>query len=251
VIVRILHLIHVWLIVAPLTALSTAFFGLLCLLLVPFLGPARTARLTAVPWARFGLFLSGVKVHIDGAEHIRSGQSYVITANHLSHFDIWVLYGWLGMDLRWVMKQELRRVPVIGISCEALGHVFIDRSNREAALASLEAARERITAGTSILFFPEGTRSRDGVMKPFKKGAFNMALDLQLPVLPVTIDGTREILPAGSLQLNPGEVRITLHQPIPVQGLSEADLDDLALRTRSTIASALSKDGARAITRTV
>ncbi|MFN3712643.1 MAG: lysophospholipid acyltransferase family protein [Alcanivoracaceae bacterium] len=249
--VRILHLIHVWLIFIPVVVLSTLFFGMLCLLVVPFLGPARTARITAVPWARLGLFVSGVKVHIDGAEHVRPGQSYVIAANHLSHFDIWVLYGWLGMDLRWVMKQELRNVPVIGISCEALGHIFIDRSNRQAALASLDAARDRITPGTSILFFPEGTRSRDGILKPFKKGAFNMALDLQLPVLPVTIDGTRDILPAGTLQLNPGEVRITLHQAIPVQGLSEADLDDLAQRTRSTIAGALKEEGARAITRTI
>lgn len=248
--IRMLHLVYVWLFLVPVMLLATAFFGLLCLLIVPALGPARTARVTAVPWARLGLFLSGIKVHLHGLEHIRPGQSYVITANHLSHFDIWVLYGWLGMDLRWVMKQELRQVPVIGVSCAALGHVFIDRSNREAALASLNAAREEITAGTSILFFPEGTRSRDGSLKPFKKGAFNMALDLQLPVLPVTINGTWEILPPGSLQLAPGEVHITVHAPVAVKGRSEADLDDLASESRNAIASVLNGERARTLSRT-
>ncbi len=248
--IRLLHLIHFWLILVPIMALATTFFGALCLISVRFAGPARTASFTAVPWARLGLLLSGVKVHLQGVENIRPGQSYVIVANHLSHFDIWALYGWLGMDLRWVMKQELRKVPVIGVSCEALGHVFVDRSNRQAALASLDAARERIHAGTSILFFPEGTRSRDGALKPFKKGAFNMALDLSLPVLPLTINGTREVLPAGTTQLTPGDVHITVHAPIPVQGLSETDLDDLAQQSRSIIASALRDERVPALSRT-
>lgn len=234
-----LHLLYVWLILVPLVALATLLFGLLALLLVRFLGPVTSARLTAVPWARFGLMLSGVKTRLHGLEHIRPGQSYVIVANHLSHFDIWVLYGWLGLDLRWVMKQELRKVPIIGVSCAALGHVFIDRSNREAALASLDAARDTIRGGTSILFFPEGTRSRDGALKPFKKGAFNMALDMQLPVLPVTINGTWEVLPPGSLQLTPGEVSITVHAPIAVAALHHTDLDDLSNRARDAVAAAL------------
>jgi|SRR5690554_122496 len=237
--VRLLQLIYIWLFLLPTMLIATVFFGLLCLLTVRFFGPARTARFTAVPWARLGLFLSGVKVNLHGLANIRPGQSYVIVANHLSYFDIWVLYGWLGMDLRWVMKQELRHVPIIGVSCAALGHVFIDRSNREAAVRSLHAAREQINAGTSILFFPEGTRSLEGILKPFKKGAFNMALDLQLPILPVTINGTWEILPPGSFRLTPGEVNITVHAALPVTDCSEVDLDDLSNLSRARIASAL------------
>lgn len=247
--IRLLHQVYVWLIFAPVMALATLVFGIICLASVRFAGPARTARFTAVPWARLGLFLSGVKVHLHGLENLRPGQSYVIVANHLSHFDIWVLYGWLGLDLRWVMKQELRQVPIIGVSCAALGHVFIDRRNHEAALASLAAARERLTGGTSILFFPEGTRSRDGRLKPFKKGAFNMAMDLQLPVLPVTLDGTWEILPPGSRQLTPGEVHVTIHAPVPVKGLNTADLDDLTEQCHDLIASALRNREAEAFER--
>lgn len=240
--VRLLQLIYLWLFLLPVTLISTLIFGVICLSTVRFFGPARTARFTAVPWARLGLLLSGVKVNMHGLDNIRPGQSYVIVANHLSYFDIWVLYGWLGMDLRWVMKQELRQVPIIGVSCAALGHVFIDRSNREAAVASLSAAREQINAGTSILFFPEGTRSITGTLKPFKKGAFNMALDLQLPVLPVTINGTWEVMPPRSFRLTPGEVNITVHAPLPVSGCSQVELDDLCNISRARIASALTDE---------
>jgi len=213
-----LYTLYVWILFIPATIASTVFFGLLCLLLAPVLGPRRTSRLTAVPWARLGLLLSGIRVELEGMDRIRPGQSYVVVANHLSHIDIWVLYGYLDLDFRWVMKQELRRVPVIGISCAALGHVFIDRSDHDKAMASLDAAKNRITGGTSIMFFPEGTRSYSGEVQAFKKGAFRMACDLDLPVLPVTLSGTRERLRRGSAALRPGPVRMQVHEPIPVDG---------------------------------
>ncbi|MEH6785548.1 MAG: lysophospholipid acyltransferase family protein [Alcanivorax jadensis] len=115
-------------------AATTLLFGALCLLLVPFLPADRVARLTAVPWARLCLFYSNVRVDVHGSEHLKPGQSYVIVANHLSQFDIFVLYGYLGVDFRWVMKHELRRMPVIGICCEKLGHIFINRSDTQAAM---------------------------------------------------------------------------------------------------------------------
>ncbi|HSO21242.1 MAG TPA: lysophospholipid acyltransferase family protein, partial [Desulfosarcina sp.] len=158
-----------------------------------------------------------------------------IVSNHQSHFDIFVLYGWLDIDFKWVMKQELRKVPVIGIACERLGHIYVDRSNREAALASINAAKQRIVDGTSVLFFPEGTRSRDNRMRPFKKGAFRMALDLQLPILPITIQGTRDILPSDTLDLFPGRVTMTIHPPIAVEDYDHTQLDSLIARTRQVI----------------
>src|SRR5699024_1735712 len=133
--------------------------------------PDRVGRLTAVPWSRLGLLLSGVHVVIHGREHVRPGQSYVVIANHLSQFDIWVLYGYLGIDFRWVMKQEIRRIPIIGYCCSRLGHVFIDRRDHSGAIATLEQAKHQLANGTSILFFPEGTRSRSGELQAFKKGA--------------------------------------------------------------------------------
>lgn len=229
--------VYSWFIFLPLVIASTLFFGLVCVMLLPFLGPDRVARLSAVPWARVGLLLSGVHVDIQGRGNLRPGQSYVIVANHLSQFDIWVLYGYLGVDFRWVMKQELRRVPVIGYCCARLGHVFINRRDRQSAIASLDQAKRQLVGGTSILFFPEGTRSRSGELQPFKKGAFRMAQDLGLPLLPVTLSGTREILPPDTLRMHPGTVGLTLHAPVLVGGADEAALEDAQRQCRAAIAS--------------
>jgi 1-acyl-sn-glycerol-3-phosphate acyltransferase len=236
---RPLYGIYVWLVFLPLVVLATVVLGVLALLLAPVLGPAATGRITAVPWARFGLFLSGVRVDVRGAEHIDPRQSYVVAANHLSHIDIWVLYGYLGMDIRWVAKKEVRRIPVLGIACVALGHVFIDRSNHERALASLDQAKARIRHGTSIIFFPEGTRSRSGELQPFKKGAFRMAMDLDLPVLPVTISGTRALLTPDTARLTPGHARLVIHPPVLAEGTDNEALAELMRKSRAAISADL------------
>ena len=235
--VNALFFVYSWFIFAPLMVAATLFFALLCIATLPFLGPRRVARITAVPWARLGLLLSGVHVTVQGREHLRPEQSYVFVANHLSQFDIWVLYGYLGVDFRWVMKQELRRMPMIGYCCARLGHVFVNRGDRASAIASLEQAKRQLVDGTGILFFPEGTRSRTGELRPFKKGAFRMAQDLDLPLLPVTLSGTREILPPDTLRMHPGTVSLTLHPAIRVEGDDEAALEEALRQSRTAIAS--------------
>lgn len=242
-----LFFVYSWFIFLPMTVASTLFFAVVCLVLLPFLGPRRVARVTAVPWARLGLLLSGVQIRIEGREHLRPGQSYVIVANHLSQFDIWVLYGYLGTDFRWVMKQEMRRVPVIGYCCARLGHIFIDRRDHQSAIASLAQAERQLADGTSILFFPEGTRSRSGTLQTFKKGAFRMAQDLDLPLLPVTITGTHDILPPDTLRLQPGIVDLTLHPPITIEGRDEASLTQALQRSRAAIASVTEPGPARVV----
>jgi len=156
----------------------------------------------------------------------------VVIANHQSTFDIFVLYGFLNIDFKWVMKQELRKVPGIGLGCEKVGHIFIDRTDHESSLKSLNTARKKIVNGTSILFFPEGTRSTDVIIGNFKKGAFKMALDLDLPILPVTIIGTKDILPNKTLYLFPGKVLMTIHEPIPVKNYSAENINELIQKSR-------------------
>jgi 1-acyl-sn-glycerol-3-phosphate acyltransferase len=214
---------YIWLFVIPVMLLATLAHGLGCLVTVNFVGPRRAGRWFGTSWARLGLWLSGIKVHVEGTNNIVRNQSMVIVANHLSHVDIWVLYGYLPMDFRWVMKQELRQVPIIGICCEKLGHIFIDRNRHTAALASLEKAKQDIKDGTSVIFFPEGTRSRDGHLHTFKKGAFRMAQDLDLPVLPVSIAGSGQILPAGTLNVTRHPVRLIIHPPLPQPGTEDSD----------------------------
>lgn len=228
-----------WLVFAPVMLLLTAGFAVAAVVLVAFASPRRVAQLTGVPWARALAALIPMRVEVEGREHVDPAQSYVLVSNHQSQSDVLVLYGWLGIDFKWVMKQELRKMPGIGVACARLGHIFIDRSNHAAAVATLEAARGTIVDGTSVIFFPEGTRSRNGELLPFKKGAFRMALDLGLPILPLTVTGARDVLPAGTTNLMPGSARLTIHPPIPVEGLTGNDCAALVDEVRSVIASRL------------
>ncbi len=189
--------------------------------------PKTAGFLSGVPWARVNAFITPMIVRVMGRENIDRNQSYVIVSNHQSQYDILMIYGWLGVDFKWVMKQELRKVPALGIACERLGHIFIDRSDPVSAVASLKAAKEKITNGTSMMFFPEGTRSKDGTLGTFKKGAFKMAIDLGLPVLPVTITGTSNILPAGTLNLFPGKAKMIIHKPIEIYRLQQRQFEGL------------------------
>lgn len=233
---RKLYKIYAWLVFAPIFGISTLFLGTLAVVLLFFLKPRLVSTLCGKTWARVNSFFTPMRVTVIGRENVDPRQSYVIVSNHQSQYDIFVLYGWLDIDFKWVMKQELRKVPAIGISCERLGHIYVDRRNREAALASINAAKQRIVDGTSVLFFPEGTRSRAKGMRPFKKGAFRMALDLQLPILPITIQGTREILPSDTMDLYPGRATMIIHPPIAIDPYDHTRLNELIERTRKVIA---------------
>lgn len=235
---RIAYQPYKWLVVLPLLVLSTFILGI-CAMIVSIVVNPRVGTNCGVIWARFNSFFTPMTVNIVGAENMEPGASYVITANHQSLYDIYVLYGWMGVDFKWVMKKELEKVPVLGPACKVLDHIFIDRSDTKKAVESINAAKKKIVNGTSVIFFPEGSRSTDGVMKPFKKGAFKMALDLGLPILPVTINGTRKILPKGSIDLKPGGVIMTIHRPIAVKNYSEETLPDLMDKTRAVMNSTL------------
>jgi 1-acyl-sn-glycerol-3-phosphate acyltransferase len=228
-----------YLVFAPVVGVVTTVQASLAFVLSLVASPRIASRLSAVPWARILAFAAPMKVQVEGRENIDPRQSYVLVSNHQSQFDIFLLYGWLGIDFKWVMKQELRSVPGIGMACDRLGHIFIDRSNHAAAMATLEDAKNKIVDGTSVMFFPEGTRSRDGKLMHFKKGAFRMAVDLGLPILPLTVTGTRNVLPAGTSDLLPGSARLIIHPPIPVDGLTANDCSRLSNQVREVIASAL------------
>ena len=228
-----------WLVFVPLMVTTTLVFAAFALGLRLFLDARRASRLAAVPWARLNSWLTPMRVRVEGRDLVDPSQSYVLVSNHQSHYDIFVLYGWLDIDFKWVMKKELRRVPGLGAACARLGHIFIDRSNRKAALATLEGAKERVVDGTSVIFFPEGTRSPDGRLMQFKKGAFRMALDLGLPILPLTVAGTRDVLPAHSADLMPGAARLVIHPPITTDGCTVDDVPRLIEEAREAIASAL------------
>lgn len=194
--------------------------------------------------ARNLIRLCGVRVHVAGIETLGPGP-FVFAPNHQSHFDIPVLLGFLPGITRFGAKKELFREPVLGIVMRTLGMIPIDRDNPAEAITRLERATRE---PTSVVMFPEGTRSRDGVLRPFKKGAFVLAIRLGWPIVPVVCRGTHEVMPKGGyLSILPGDVELEVLEPIPTTGLGYDDRDALAERVRSAIQSGLSPARATAV----
>lgn len=239
-VLRALYAPWLYLGVWPGFVVSTTVFGSFALAM-GYLRQDRAGSWFGRPWSWSMGLLTPMRVHVRGRENIDPDQSYVIVANHQSQYDIFVLYGWLGIDFRWVMKAELKKVPFIGTSMYKLGHVFIDRKNREKAWESIRAAKDKLVGGTSICFFPEGTRSNDGNLLPFKKGAFRLAAELGLPVLPVTVSGTHDILPNRTMAVFPGRAELIIHAAIqPPESADAEAVQRLSDQARAAIESGLS-----------
>lgn len=236
VILILLFQVYGWLVFLPLVIVLTALFSSLTVIFAGLVNPEWASRVFAVTWARCCAFITPVKVTVEGGENAQREQSYVVVSNHQSQYDILLIYGWLKLDLKWVMKKELRKIPGIGIGCEKAGHIFVDRRNPRQASKAITEALARLGSGIGILFFPEGTRSRDGHLLPFKKGAFRLAAEQNLPILPVTLVGTREILPATALRLLPGSIKMVIHPAIDPAGKS---FDELLEESRVAITSAM------------
>jgi 1-acyl-sn-glycerol-3-phosphate acyltransferase len=234
--------VYVWFIFVPVGAILTLSAGLLTALFATLVNPRFASRFFATRWARTLAWLTPMAVSVRGAKHADRKRTYVVVCNHQSQYDILLVYGWLDLDFKWVIKQELRKIPGIGIGCEKAGHIFIDRNNPRQARACVGRALERLGDGVGILFFAEGTRSLDGKLLPFKKGAFRLAIEQQLPLLPVTLQGTRDILPAKTVRLFPGRAVMLIHPAIETKGMELGQLDELLELTRQAIASGLPAD---------
>ncbi len=197
-------------------------------------------------WSRLICALSLCPVKIIGREKLNKKQSYIFVANHQSAYDIFLIYGYLGFPIKWVMKQSLRKIPFVGKACESAGFIFVDNSSPTAAAKTVEQAKIRLKNGASVVIFPEGSRSNTGKLAPFKKGAFQMALDLKLPIVPLTINGTIEVLPTKSFFLNPHKMELIIHKPIPtenyqIENIREAAtcIRELSEKSRESISSGL------------
>ena len=232
-----LYQVYLWLVFYPLGLLLTFLTGWVTVLVATIWSPRAASRYIASTWGKLICWLTPVWVTVDGAENADPNRTYVVVCNHQSQFDIFLVYGWLQLDLKWVLKAELRKFPAIGIGCEKAGHIFVDRGSPELARKSVADALDRVRGGGGILFFSEGTRSEDGRLMGFKKGAFHVATSQQLPILPVTIVGTRDIQRSKSLLIFPGKVRMVIHPAIEVD--DSMDIPALMAQTRETIASAL------------
>ena len=179
-------------------------------------------------WSRCLCRLAGVRVRVQGQEQIDLEQTYIFAGNHVSQFDIFAFQGYFPHDFRWIAKQELFRIPVFGQALHRIGNIPIDRSRGRQAMKSLDEAGKRIAAGSSVLIFPEGTRSPDGRLREFKTGAVLLALKAGVPVVPVGFNGSYEVLPKGGLLPKSGEIVIRIGAPIATDRYRAADKQALA-----------------------
>jgi 1-acyl-sn-glycerol-3-phosphate acyltransferase len=195
----------------------------------------------AGPWARFVLWLAAASVTVKGTENIPSGDgTYLVVMNHQSNMDIPVLAYSLPLQLRFIGKIELKKIPIFGSALIKAGHFLINRKNHQEAMEGMRAVGKVLKErGASVVFAPEGTRSPDGRLLPFKKGAFVMAIETGIPILPVTIDGTRNSLAKGSLWARKAEVKVTIHELIPTDSLTYEDRDALLTKVRGVMEKSL------------
>lgn len=192
----------------------------------------------AMVWAKVFCILSLVKVSVRGRENIDKRTSYVFVANHQGAYDIFSVYGYLGHNFKWMMKKSLRKIMLVGYTCQKCGHIFVDRSSPTAIRRTIETAEKRLRDGMSLVVFPEGARTFTGKMGPFKKGAYQLALEFHLPLVPVTIDGSFDIMPRTRYVPRPGRIVLTIHEPIAPPA-DEADRAEVIEQTRQAIESSL------------
>lgn len=218
----------------PLVAPFTALMALLSVLAGSLQPKSRLPRRLERAWARALLGLWGVRVAVTGSENVPAGPA-VYAANHSSALDIPILFAHLPADFRIIHKRSLYLFPVIGVYLYLAGHVAIDRGNPFRARRSLSAAARRIAGGASVAVFPEGTRSPDETVRPFKKGSFVLALEAGVPVVPVSLSGVKRLAPRGLVRLRPGTVRLAVHPPLATAGQAAGQAQALATQAREIV----------------
>lgn len=237
---QLLAIIYHIVVFMPIAIIVTIITSISIILILPIAGNAHWGNIPAMIWSRILCTLSLVRVKVQGNENIDPKASYILVANHQSIYDIPLVYGWLNNNFKWIMKKELRRLPVIGKTCELMGHIFIDRSHPMRAKQSLESAKKNLKQGESSIFlFPEGTRTRNGKIQRFKRGAFTIARDLHLPIVPVTIIGAYDALPKGLNYITPGTIQMIIHSPIDTTHLNDENLNEMVDKVKNTIESKL------------
>lgn len=229
----------VWVIIW--TICATILLGIPVIVIAAFEKNSGPLHKIAGIWARSILLAGGVNVKFRGLNHFDRDKPHVFMANHQSNFDIPVLLGCLPVQFRWLAKKELFKIPLFGLAMKKVDYISIDRSNQESAKQSLKAAAKLVHDGASVMIFPEGTRSMDGHIQPFKKGGFHLAMDAEVPIVPIIIHGTRPIMPKKELKIISGDVLVQALPPVSTTGYTAENKDELIFKVRSIIRSSFDR----------
>ncbi|MBP1616927.1 MAG: Lysophospholipid Acyltransferase [Bacteroidetes bacterium] len=233
--------LYQWFIFAPIFVLATIVTALSVILGCAVANRNFWAYAPPRYWSKITCRLALCRVKVKGVENISSEQSYVFTPNHQSYFDIFLIYGYLPKNIKWVQKQELRKIPFVGKASEIAGHVFVDQSSLKSRKESIAKAQKQLREepGASMVIFPEGARSYTGKLGKFKRGAFLIAEQLSLPVVPITINGICEVLRRGTWNLNPGTMELIIHKPLSVESKTDEEIVKIASQAQAVVESAL------------
>jgi 1-acyl-sn-glycerol-3-phosphate acyltransferase len=229
------------LLTVPYVGLATAFGSTLGLIFRLFDSSGDLVVDLARWWSGWIMGFAGVRMTVENRAQLQPDQAYVFMANHASAIDIWASFRAVPLRMRMIAKKQLARIPLFGWVMLAGRFVFIDRQNARAARRSIQEAGNRIRGGCSVLIFPEGTRTRDGQLGEFKKGGFHLAMDAGVPIVPIALQGTRALMPRGSLRVKSGNIKAIIGAPIPTQGLTVQDRSALIEQVRNSIASMLAE----------
>ena len=238
--VNILFQIYKWIIAFPLLIVITIIVTTATGLGSKFFGSKWWGYYPPLIWGRCWCWLLFVRVEVKNREYIDKNTSYVFVANHQSAYDIFTVYGFLGHNFKWMMKKSIEKIPFVGAACKMSEQILVDRSSAMAMARSIVEAKKRLRDGMSLMVFPEGTRTFDGRLNPFKKGAFKLAMDFKLPLVPITIDGAYDVLPRTSIfKIKYGKITLTIHKPIEPVTIGKQDIESVMNKTYSIIQSAL------------
>lgn len=230
------------LIFAPLYGLATAGYGLVSMACSRFDATGARQHRVAQAWARMLLRLGGIRVEVEGLENLTPGPQ-VIICNHLSYMDVPVLFAVLPLQFRILAKQGLFKIPFLGGHLRRAQHLPVDQSNVRASMRSLHQAAAAVAAGLPLFIFPEAGRSFSGAMQPFVPGAFFIAIQAQVPIVPIVLIGTYEILRPTTAHLRPGRARLLIGPPIPTTGLTRHDAPALAQQLHDQMAATYAAKG--------
>lgn len=223
---RILYQIYLWLIAMPIFVVCTIIVALITIVGCFFSDSNVFSFYPGMIWSRIALFLTLCPIKVEGKENIdRKGSPYVVVANHQGAFDIFMMYGYLGVPFKWVLKDGIRKIPFVGQACKAAGFIFVDDTKKSSIDYTMKAAHKVLASDTSIFIYPEGSRTLDGQMIRFKKGAFIMASQLEVPIVPVAIDGSFKVLKRGTLDVYPHKLKLTILPSFKVADFGPAPMN--------------------------
>jgi 1-acyl-sn-glycerol-3-phosphate acyltransferase len=225
--------IYVW------TIAGTFVFGLTAILVSFFSKTGNSVHHVARMWGRSILWVSGLRVQVIGLENIDASRSAIYMSNHQSNFDIPVFFGALPIQFRWLAKAELFKIPIFGQGMRGAGYISVDRSDTKSAMRSLARAAQSVREGASVMIFPEGTRSHDGALLPFKSGGFVLAVDAGVPIVPMAVHGTFDVMPKGRNLIRRHAIRLVVAPPIDASAYTRKTKNELMERVRTAIQQAM------------